>query len=74
MRAKILLLMFLIGIITVNRLNAQICGTPQITNYPENKRTVTNSLYNDSFEPICFNVYYHIVRESNGSGGFIALY
>lgn len=70
MRTKILLLTILIGIISINKFNAQQCGTPQTTNYPENQRTVTNSSYNDSFEPICFNVYYHIVRESNGSGGF----
>jgi len=70
MRTKILLLTILIGIISINKLNAQQCGTPQTTNYPESERTVTNSSYNDSFEPICFNVYFHIVRESNGSGGF----
>ncbi|AUS07067.1 T9SS type A sorting domain-containing protein [Pseudotamlana carrageenivorans] len=67
MKMKILLLVTLIGIISSNNLNAQeVCGTTTPANY-QDYSTVNNKSTND--EAICINIYFHIVRETNGSGG-----
>lgn len=50
----------------LNKAYSQECGTPTTgTN-----QTFTNSkgVFDDS--PICVNVFFHIIRQSNGSGGF----
>lgn len=53
----------------------QICGTPPYSNEnlqqkQSNSVNITNSLYLSNSTSICVNVKYHIVRESNGTGGF----
>lgn len=61
---KNIILIFLI-LLTYN-LNAQECGTPI---------TTTNQVFNiptDNDSQYCVNIKFHIVRESNGTGGFDA--
>lgn len=68
MRTKILFLTILIGFISINKINAQQCGTPMSGSNQEFSSTNSKkSLYNES---ICINVFFHIVRQSNGTGGF----
>ena len=68
MKIKILLLTILIGIISINKINAQQCGTPTGGTNQEFASTNNKSSLND--ESICINVFFHIVRQSNGTGGF----
>lgn len=67
MNTKVLFLLILIGIISSNNLNAQeVCGTATPVNY-QDYRTANRDSTSD--ETICINIYFHIVRETNGSGG-----
>lgn len=72
MKTKTLLLITFFGLLTSLELKAQQCGTPQTTNFPTSQRTIVNQNFLNNNEPICFNVFYHIVRQNNGSGGFNA--
>ncbi|WP_445748357.1 zinc-dependent metalloprotease [Polaribacter sp.] len=47
---------------------SQVCGTPSLTNYNENEKIKDSFL--KSSNSICINVLFHIVRQSNGTGGF----
>ena len=52
----------------------QLCGTPRPQNYSKNERTIRDRGYDKNslqFSPSnCLNIYYHIIRETDGSGGF----
>lgn len=72
MKTKTLHLIIFFGLLTSLELKAQLCGTPQTTNFPTNHRTIINQSFLNNNESICFNVFYHIVRQDNGSGGFNA--
>ncbi len=66
MKTKILLL---ITFLSANIISyGQICGTP--SPLFQAKKTITNSEFLKSSNLICINVYYHIVRENNGTGGY----
>ena len=70
MKTKNLLIITFFGLLTIFELKAQQCGTPQTRNFPLSQRTITHQNFLNKNEPICFNVFYHIVRQNNGSGGF----
>lgn len=72
MKTKTLLLIAFFGLLMNLELKAQQCGTPQTTNFPSSQRTVIKQNFLNNNESICFNVFYHIVRQNNGSGGFNA--
>ena len=68
MKTRILLLLTLFGFLIQGNLNAQeVCGTATPVNYQNYQPTEGNSTYD---EAVCINIYFHIVRETNGSGGF----
>lgn len=67
MRTKFFLLTLLIGIISINKLNAQQCGTPA---NGENQEFIPSRDGSASDDVICLNVFFNIVRQSNGTGGF----
>lgn len=71
MKIKTLHLITFFGLLMNLELKAQQCGTPQTTNFPSSQRTLINKNFLNN-ESICFNVFYHIVRQNNGSGGFNA--
>ena len=60
--------LLLINFLTITGiLNAQeLCGTSTPTNYQDYQAASMNSTYD---EGVCINIYFHIVRETNGSGG-----
>jgi len=72
MKTKTLLLITFFGLLTSLELKAQQCGTPQTTNFPSTQRTIVKQNFLNNNESICFNVFYHIVRQNNGSGGINA--
>ena len=73
MKTKLLVLVLLFSLNSL--VFGQICGTPPYSNEnlqqkQSNSVNITNSLYLSNSTSICVNVKYHIVRESNGTGGF----
>lgn len=73
MKTKLLILALLFNLNSF--VFGQICGTPPYSNEnlqqkQSNSVNITNSLYLSNSTSICVNVKYHIVRESNGTGGF----
>lgn len=67
MKTKLLLLLSIFGFLSQGNLNAQeVCGTTTPVNYQDYQTSSRNSV-ND--EAICINIYFHIVRETNGTGG-----
>lgn len=66
----ILLLTFLLS--TESFLIAQACGTIPETIIENKNQGNFKSNYLNPDEPICFNVFFHIVRKSDGSGGYNA--
>jgi hypothetical protein len=77
MKKILILLTFTLSLSFSQIAQAQYCGTPD--NYtPLNKtaKGADNNLYkidcnyNHSYTTVCINVYFHIVREDDGSGGF----
>lgn len=68
MKSKFLLLIISLSLnMTVF---GQICGTSSNETFKTSQKTVTDSKLLNTLNSICVNVYFHIVRESNGSGGF----
>ena len=73
MKTKLLVLVLLFSLNSL--VFGQICGTPPYSNEnlqqkQSNSVNITNSLYLSNSTSICVDVKYHIVRESNGTGGF----
>lgn len=68
MKKKLLILALLFSL--NSSVFGQICGTSSTITSKSSQRTVTNSQFLNSSSFICFNVYYHIVRENNGTGGY----
>lgn len=68
----------LIGILiwNINSIFAQICGTPHPVNqiiYPQeqnNTKAKESNLLKGSSSAICINVFFHIVRNTNGTNAF----
>ncbi|MCF6295194.1 MAG: hypothetical protein L3J25_05845, partial [Flavobacteriaceae bacterium] len=48
----------------------QICGTEALESIPSSQRTVTMPKYLSTSNSICFNVYYHILRNDSGVNGY----
>ncbi|WP_445735664.1 zinc-dependent metalloprotease [Mariniflexile sp.] len=71
---KIKLLIIVILICNLNSVFAQLCGTPQTTNpkiYPQDdSKTSKSSLSKGSSSAICINVFFHIVRNTDGTNAF----
>lgn len=71
MKTKLLLLIILSSLSSISF--GQICGTPSNSNESQLQKSSSlksNSQYLESSTSICVNIKYHIVRETNGSGGF----
>ncbi|WP_445735412.1 T9SS type A sorting domain-containing protein [Mariniflexile sp.] len=68
-----LILFTLIFTITLTTFG-QICGTPSYSNENQQQKSSTikssNSQYLNNSTSICVSVKYHIVRQTNGTGGF----
>lgn len=69
--------LLLIGILifNLNSVFGQICGTPHLSNptiYPQENNTEFNefSSYRGSSSAICINVFFHVVRNTNGTNAF----
>lgn len=75
-RFIIILLIIVFGMSNTSILYGQNvrCGTPTPHNYQTFERTKGLGNSNNTYAhlPICLNVYYHIVRRNDGSGGFEA--
>ena len=67
MKTKITYLLSLISLLTTINLRSQECGTPSTGINQEFSSPLNRST---SDESLCLNVYFHIVRQTNGSGGF----
>ena len=67
MKIRILQLVILVGIFINTNVIAQQCGTPT-TGSNQDFFLSKNGITGD--DSICINVSFHIVRQSNGSGGF----
>jgi hypothetical protein len=69
MKTKRLFFLLFFSLISIIKLNAQeICGTPPpTTQYQYETLKTNNSSYDQS---VCINVYFHIVRNTNGTGGY----
>jgi len=66
---KILLIPFFIFFIITS--NSQVCGTPIPNNSLKKQVTPSTNKTSGASSPICVNVYFHIVRETNGSNAFV---
>lgn len=70
MKIKLLLTLILLSLVSFSY--GQICGTSstQTNTFQESEEETLNQSLKKGVTSVCFNVYYHIVREDNGSGGF----
>ena len=74
MKTKIHFIILLIGLNFISF--GQICGTPSYSNesFLDNQQKLNSvqaeNQYMQSSTAICVNVKYHIVRQTNGTGGF----
>lgn len=66
---KILLTIALMSLTFSNVIAQKICGTPDPENY-ENFQNLVIDENIDYDQPICINVFFHIIRNTNGTGGF----
>lgn len=68
MKAKKILLITLLSLNLT--MFGQICGTPSIETSKSSQRIITKSEFLKTSNLICINVFYHIVRDNSGNGGF----
>lgn len=71
MKSKLLILLLFFNLNSL--VFGQICGTPPYSENQQQKSSslnFSNSQYLSNSTNICINVKYHIVRETNGTGGF----
>ncbi|NCP60149.1 MAG: hypothetical protein GW839_07600 [Flavobacteriales bacterium] len=66
MKTKILLLSIVLAF-SLDLIGQEVCGTPHFSS--ENQNTQLENKNNTYNESICLNIYFHIVRDNNGSGG-----
>lgn len=68
MKNKILILVFLV--FGTNFMSAQVCGTPHPANadiYPQDDTSMFSRASSDA---ICINIFFHIIRNSDGTSSF----
>ncbi len=71
MKTKLILFIFLLNSLNPLFSQSQLCGTPQPTNptvYPPQDSSIQAR---GSSSSICVNVYFHIIRNTNGTNAFI---
>ncbi len=68
MKIRLLLTLTLLSLTALGY--GQICGTPSTQTNTFQESEEENPNHRRGITDICFNVFYHIVRQTNGSGGF----